>query len=329
MHLIEEAFGKNCDLYKDVLQCPRDGDLACLRKAYYRRALQYHPDKKAKTDSPLLFQAISLAYQLLKEKDTRAAYDETGEIGEPNDDDDTTSGSSQWKAYFDQIFGKVTASDIDAFAAKYKCSDEERRDVLKEFQARKGNLIKMLDFVMLSEPRDAVRWLEDYLRPALEDTDGGGELKDVPKSFRETMEKTATVLQKKIQTATTEGEQEETDTEETESDEDDDLPPVVVAAPNPKNNKKNLKNKKLPSKSPVKAKPTKVKKQRDNNNMTDLIAQIQNKNRGSAVLANLGARYGVDMKEDEDKDPMDEEEFAKIQGRLGKKKKASSSRRGG
>lgn len=195
MHLIEQAFGRNCCLYGDVLQCPRDADAATLRKAYYRRALQYHPDKQpassttatskspvdpsgdgdvASATSPhLVFQAISATYQLLKNPESRAEYDETGRI--PGDDeydhdnqDLSQEGVQQWKNYFDQIFGKVTRSDIDAFAAKYKCSEEERRDVLKEFQQRRGDLVKMLDYVMLSEPRDALRWAEDYIRPAYE-----------------------------------------------------------------------------------------------------------------------------------------------------------------
>lgn len=325
MHLIQEAFGESCDLYKDVLQCPRDANAARLRKAYYRRALHFHPDKQqqpsdaaSRERSQLCFQAISLAYQLLKESDTRAAYDESGEIPDTNDADhaegSTQGGAQQWKAYFDQIFGKVTTSDIDKFAQKYKCSDEERRDVVKQFRSLKGNLNKMLEFVMLSQPHDVVRWVEDYLRPAFED---GEELGDVPKSYQETMEKTLKQVQKKIaKEEKEEGMQEDDDAEEdadatdTEESSEEDIPAVLRKRKSPKKAKA----------PPVKAKPTKTKKKSKKNDMTDLVAQIRNKKRGgatSSVFASLGSRYGV-ADADADHDPMNDEEFAKIQARLKK-----------
>jgi len=93
----------------------------------------------------------------MKDSDLRAFYDESGEIPDQYDDDIVSAADNPWQAYFEQIFGKVTTSEIDAFSAKYKCSDEERRDVLAELVKRKGNLMQMLDCVMLSEPRDAQR----------------------------------------------------------------------------------------------------------------------------------------------------------------------------
>ena len=196
MHMIEEAFGEGCDLYADVLQCHRDADAAGLRKAYYRTALKHHPDKNpGNAQAAAFFQAVTAAYQLLQDPDRRAVYDETGEL--PDDsvadhDDDSTSGADQWKSYFDAIFGKVTTGGIEAFSAKYKCSDEERRDVLKEFNARKGNLEKMLDFVMLSEPRDCLRWVQDYIRPALASGNANA-------AYTAAMEKSLEKLQKKVE----------------------------------------------------------------------------------------------------------------------------------
>ena len=310
MHVIEQAFGKNCDLYKDVLACPRDADQARLRKAYYRRALQYHPDKQTGGEAQLKFQAISEAYQLLQNADSRQVYDETGEIPSYNDEDINETGMEQWKDYFDQIFGKVTVSDIESFSSKYKCSDEERRDVLSEFRKRKGNLVKMLGFVMLSEPRDAQRWVEDYLRPAMDD---GGELASIQQSYRDTMEKTLEQLKKKIEKENRK-QQASNDSDDEETESEDDLPTVI-----------RLKSKNKPSTkvSPKKAKATKTKRKKPNagGDMTDLIAQIQNKKRGGAgLLSSLGARYGVSMDEKDD-DPLNDEEFAKIQSRLGGSKK--------
>jgi curved DNA-binding protein CbpA len=96
VHLIQSVFGKDCDLY-DVLTCPRDANKATLRKSYYRAALKFHPDRN-QNDSAAnqQFQAISEAYQILKDEQMRAEYDETGVIPDMADDDDMTSGADQW-----------------------------------------------------------------------------------------------------------------------------------------------------------------------------------------------------------------------------------------
>jgi DnaJ family protein C protein 9 len=294
MHPIEEAFGKGCSLYNDVLKCPKDASAAQLRKAYYRAALLYHPDKNP--DGHKQFQAISMAYQILKDKDMRDAYDESGEIPDTPDDDDDMGTSNQqnpWKEYFDRIFGKVTTSDIDAFSAKYKCSDEEKKDVLEQFTQRKGNLIQMLEFVMLSTEKDAVRWVEDYLRPALE-------ANEIPNEYQSTMEKSLEKVQKKLnkQKHSEEPEKEEDDDA---TDSEDDLPPVL------RNPKRTVK----------KGKPTQTKKKKNDGDMTDLIAQIQNKRGGGNSLLNrIASRYGVD-----DHDPLNDEEFSKLQARVESKRK--------
>lgn len=302
MHPIEEAFGKGCSLYNDVLKCTKDASAAQLRKAYYRAALLYHPDKNP--EGHVQFQAISMAYQILKDKDMRDAYDESGEIPDTPDDDDDDMGTSNsnnnpWKEYFDRIFGKVTMSDIDAFSAKYKCSDEEKKDVLHQFTQRKGDLVKMLEFVMLSTEKDAVRWVEDYLRPALE-TD------EIPKEFQSTMEKSLERVQKKLnkenQKQSEEGDDED---EETVTESEDDLPSV-------------LRKSKRDSKTPIqKAKPTKTKKKKDD--MSNLIAQIQNKRGGGGgnILSSIASRYGV-----ADQDPLNDEEFSKVQARVKSNRKS-------
>ena len=318
MHLIEQAFGENCSLYKDVLQCPETADAAQLRKAYYRSALKVHPDKNpGNAEAAQKFQALSLAYQILCDTDLRQEYDETGVIPHQDataaDDDNNKEGVDAWKSYFDQIFGKVTVSKINDFAAKYKCSDEEKRDVLKEFKKRKGNLVKMLDFVMLSEPRDALRWVTDYLQPAAT-TDA----KVMANGLRENMEKSLIKIRKMIdkENAANKEEEEDDDDEETETESEDEDPDDEKKPSVPRFGRfqKSPSPKKPPAKKKRKAS---AESSSNRSSMDDLVAQIQNKRRGGNVLSTLGARYGVEM----DEDPLKDADFEKLQSKYKKTKR--------
>ena len=308
--ILEQAFGTTkLDLYQDILHVAKDCSPAQLRKAYYQQALQYHPDKNPSADAKLKFQAISWVYNLLKDPQQRADYDTTGVV--PGDDelDNDSEGSTVWKEYFDTIFGKLSTDDIDQFAMKYKMSEEEERDVLHHYEKYKGNLSKMLEFVILSEERDVPRWIEDYINPALK----AGKLKP----YHDTMQKTLKQINKKLAKAKEQEEQEEqegdelneNETDETETEESDKEMPSTSSA-----KKKKKQEKQKPA--PKRAKPTKAKSRQSS--QADLIAAIRNKNRSTNPLAAIGARYGVAVDDD---DPLDDAAFAKIQSKLKKKKK--------
>jgi DnaJ family protein C protein 9 len=308
MHSIEDAFGESCSLYTDVLQCPSTADAAQLRKAYYRAALKVHPDKNPGNEAAQRkFQALSAAYQILQDEELRKEYDETGVIPHADADGEATEeGVDAWKSYFDQIFGKVTLSKINDFASKYKCSDEERRDVLKEFKKHKGNLVKMLDFVMLSEARDALRWVTDYLQPALEEDSS---LQSCKTSMDKSMKKIQKMVDKeneeKQKEADEDEDEEETETEEEDDDDEEAKPkaPPIGRFQKPPSPKKPPAKKKRKTKASV------------SSNMDDLVAQIQNKRRGGgSVLASLGARYGVAI----DDDPLTDADFSKMQSKYKK-----------
>lgn len=127
--LFEQAFG-TLDLYS-VLQVTKNCSLSQLRKAYYKKAKQYHPDKNKNTDATYKFQAISWAYSFLKDSTKREEYNKDGIIPYDDDDDDDNNTNEEskksWKEYFDVIFGQLSTDDIDSFAEKYKMSDEEEK----------------------------------------------------------------------------------------------------------------------------------------------------------------------------------------------------------
>jgi len=145
-NVIAEAFGEGANLYSDVLALPSAGpdvSPAQLRKAYYKQALLYHPDKQHSKprseadEAKAKFQAVSVAYSILSKSESRAEYDKSGELYD-DEDDEGKSGTEAWEEYFRGIFGKVTAEDIDKFEAQYKCSEEEERDVLRYYKQFKS-----------------------------------------------------------------------------------------------------------------------------------------------------------------------------------------------
>ena len=344
MNHVHKAFGEDADLYQVLGIKDRDDaeNPAKLRKAYFRQALVWHPDKTKEKDAEVAkdkFQAISFAYEVLKNPERRAEYNETGHVDDHADDDDDETndgGKKDWKDYFDLIFGKVSTSQIDAFAMKYKCSEEEQRDVLAEYKKWRGDLSKCMEYVMLSEPLDAKRWIEDYIKPARE----AGTVPDYDKTLQKSMKKLEAKIEKEQKKAMKAKEKAKKENKKPESEDDEESDEsvvvaqvdsdateseddVVVASPVvEKKKKKNAQSKKASATKakPTKAKPTK-KKAKGGGKEGDLFAMIQanQAKRAGGVFASLGARYGVSMDDD---DPMGDDEFEKIQKRLNSKNRS-------
>ncbi|KIJ55712.1 hypothetical protein M422DRAFT_24252 [Sphaerobolus stellatus SS14] len=65
--------------YYDLLGVPADvGDIE-LKKAYRKKAIQYHPDKNSAPEAEEKFKEISKAFQILSDPNTRAVYDRHGQ----------------------------------------------------------------------------------------------------------------------------------------------------------------------------------------------------------------------------------------------------------
>uniref|UniRef100_A0A7S4EQU9 J domain-containing protein n=1 Tax=Pseudo-nitzschia australis TaxID=44445 RepID=A0A7S4EQU9_9STRA len=312
--VFQQAFGTGeLDLYEDVLHASKDCSPSQLRKAYYKQALKFHPDKNKSKEAKLKFQAISLAYSFLKDPKKRKEYDRDGVIPFDDEDDETNEQSREsWKEYFDLIFGKLSTDDIDSFAQKYKMSDEEEKDVLDNYVKFKGNLKKMLEFVMLSEERDVARWIEDYIQPAIEN--------NKVEKFEAMLKKTRSQIEKKIAQEKTEKSTEDIhdDPDETETeDSGSDYGADDNTSKQPGGSKIKAKNGK--QKAVRKGKSTKIKtkpKSQKRSSEEDLIAAIRNKNGRGNPLASIAARYGVSSMED---DPLDDANFEKLRSKYLKK----------
>src|SRR5215467_476147 len=68
---------KRC--YYETLEVERDADDTRLKASFRKLAMKFHPDRNPGDDtSEVRFKEINEAYEVLKDKDKRAAYDRYG-----------------------------------------------------------------------------------------------------------------------------------------------------------------------------------------------------------------------------------------------------------
>lgn len=341
---IANAFGENANLYTEVLALSASGPSvphAHIRRAYYKRALLYHPDKQDPSklsseqieDAKAKFQAVSVAYSILSNEESRAEYDDTGELYDEGDDiGGNKSGTDAWTEYFSGIFGKVTVDDIDKFESQYKCSEEEEKDVLEYYARFKGDLNKCLECVMCSREEDKKRWVDDYINPAVK----RGEVEE----YKDEIERTVGGGGSDEDENEEMSEEEDEEATETESDSDEEK------KASPKNEKQKKKHqqqaKKGKGKKPPAKKASKAKAKRKSGGAggvdEDLIAAIRgnavarSKTSFESMMAGLEDRYGGGGKKKKggggkkfkkkkaDPDDIPDDEFERIRASLGHKK---------
>eukprot|EP00850_Spirogloea_muscicola_P011320 SM000070S21286 [mRNA] locus=s70:37135:39702:- [translate_table: standard] len=132
-------FRKETELY-DILQVQPDADNATIKKAYYKLAREYHPDKNPdNVEAKVKFQDVGEAYQVLMDPERREAYDRHGKAS--LDEGFMDPGSFFTMAFgadkFEHLIGELTV----AFTA----SGDVTQQQLQEFQAaREGKLAEKL-----------------------------------------------------------------------------------------------------------------------------------------------------------------------------------------
>ena len=114
-----------CMKYKDyyaVMGVGRDATQDEIKRAYRRLARKYHPDVSSEPDAEERFKEVGEAYEVLKDPEKRAAYDELGanwkagqDFRPPPDWDEgfefhgggfTGADAGQFSDFFDTLFGQ-------------------------------------------------------------------------------------------------------------------------------------------------------------------------------------------------------------------------------
>lgn len=107
--------------YYDIMGLKRDATQDDIKRAYRKLARKYHPDVSKETDAEKKFKEVGEAYEVLKDPEKRAAYDQFGsnwkagqDFNPPPDWDAgfefsgggfTGGNASDYSDFFEQLFG--------------------------------------------------------------------------------------------------------------------------------------------------------------------------------------------------------------------------------
>jgi curved DNA-binding protein len=162
--------------YYQVLGVERDADPADIKRAYKRLARKFHPDVSKEPNAEERFKEVGEAYDVLRDKDKRATYDNLGSGWHAGDefspppgwDFDLKAGRGaggerfDFSDFLDSMFGGRAAHG-DPFAAHFhnvgagaRGSDERAGIVITLEEAFKGGERSL----SLSSPRAATRKLK-------------------------------------------------------------------------------------------------------------------------------------------------------------------------
>jgi len=107
--------------YYEIMGVKRDATQDEIKRAYRKLARKYHPDVSKESDAEARFKEVGEAYEVLKDPEKRAAYEQLGaqwQAGQdfrPPPDWDTgfefsgggyTGGNADHSAFFEELFGR-------------------------------------------------------------------------------------------------------------------------------------------------------------------------------------------------------------------------------
>ncbi len=121
--------------YYEVMGLARDATQDEVRRAYRKLARKYHPDVSQEDSAEERFKEVGEAYEVLKDPEKRAAYDQLGanwktgqEFRPPPDWNEgfEFSGSEQFSDFFETLFGQRQAGDGHTGGRAFHMRGEDR-----------------------------------------------------------------------------------------------------------------------------------------------------------------------------------------------------------
>ncbi len=137
--------------YYEVLGVSRNATEEELRKAFRKRAFDYHPDRNKDSDAEAKFKECAEAYEVLRDAEKRAKYDHFGHAG-PNGAGvgfEGFGGFSDIGDIFDAFFGGGAFGSRRGRASAAEKGSDLAANVLIEFDEAAFGTEKQFDFARL------------------------------------------------------------------------------------------------------------------------------------------------------------------------------------
>jgi curved DNA-binding protein len=136
------------DYYK-ILGVDKKATKAEIKKAYKRLAGKYHPDKSKVPNAEEKFKEISEAYEVLKDEENRASYDQLGSNWKAGQQQGYTgsqghASNADFSDFFESIFGQASGGGHAGFGGQSPFGQ-------RQAVARKGQNIKQTIKVPLKD----------------------------------------------------------------------------------------------------------------------------------------------------------------------------------